>query len=72
MLRMLWLNAATHRKKVFVHLFQKVARSNRVGLTPVATGEILLAAFSFVNFSFAPTASKEKWKTLFMSLRGYI
>ena len=45
------------RKKVLVKLFQKLARSSRVGLAPVATGESRLTAFSFANFSFVISAS---------------
>ena len=63
--RMLWNNAATQCKKVLVKLFQKLARSSRVGLSPSADGETPKTAFSFANFSFAPTASKEKWVMTF-------
>jgi hypothetical protein len=52
-------------RKVLVKLFQKLARSSRVGLSPSADGETPQTAFSFANFSFAPTASKEKWVMTF-------
>ena len=48
-------------KKVLVKLFQKLARSNRVGLAPVATGEIPKTAFLFYQaFLFAPFVPKRK------------
>ena len=38
--------------------------------SPSADGETLLTAFSFANFSFAPTASKEKWvMTFYVAMR---
>ena len=48
-------------KKVLVKLFQKLARSSRVGLSPSADGETLLTAFLFYQaFLFAPFVSKRK------------
>ena len=46
--------------KVLIKLFQKFLRSSRTGLSLVATSEILLRAFLFVSFFFAPIWIKEK------------
>ena len=62
---------AQNARKVLVKLFQKLARSNRVGLAPVATGQTLQTVFLFcLAFLFAPFASKRKAaKTSYVVMR---